>query len=100
MNKLYGKNIINQTTINLNGEYCDVYCLEDEEYFNIHIINCKYEDSELNTLRLQEPKEFKDATSDIFLTCQGIEFLLYDKFYGKKGKMHSFVCELVESVEL
>ncbi len=97
---LYDKKILAQTEVYLNGDFCEVYCLDGGEYFDIHILNDSFASDELNTLRLQEPKEIQEATSEIFLTCQGVEFLLWHRFYGKGGKMHSFNCELVESVEL
>lgn len=97
---LYNKKILAQTEVKLNGEICDVFCLDGGEYFDIHILHDSYASDELNTLQLQEPKDFEEATSKIFLTCQGVQFILWHIFYGKNGKMHSFNCELVESVEL
>lgn len=98
-NMLYGKEILNSVIVNLNGNYAEVYALKGDKYVSYHVLNDKYKDDELNTLRMEDEIDKAD-TSDEFLTCQGIEFLLWDQFYGKDGKMYSFTCELSESVEL
>lgn len=99
----YGKKILAEEYVNLNGIGATVYCLDDGKYYNIHIVNDSFADDELNTLRLQEPKEsvtLEQVTDPKYLTCQGLEFLLWHEYYGQGGQMHSFSCQCVESCEL
>lgn len=97
---LYNKKILAKTEVSLNGDYCEVYCLDGGDYYDIHVLHNSYQSNEMNTLRLQEPKEIQTATDEVFLTCQGIEFLLWHKFYGKDNKIHFFTCENNESDDL
>ena len=97
---MYNKKILAQTEVSLNGDFCEVYCLDGGDYFDIHILHNAYQDNEMNTLRLQEPKKITTATDEMFLTCQGIEFLLWHKFYGKNKQVHCFNCECYESSDL
>lgn len=99
MSKLYGKEILNSTRVELNGESVEVYALNDGEYISYHVLSDKFAKDELNTLQLEDETDKAD-TSDQFLTCQGIEFLLWDQFYGKDDKLYSFSCEVSESTEL
>lgn len=97
---LYDKKILAQTEVCLNGDSCEVYCLDGGEYFDIHVIHDCYQKNELNTLQLQEPKESCELPDEKFLICRGIEFLLWNKFYGENKKAHFFTCENHESIEL
>lgn len=96
---LYGKKILAKTYVSLNGDFCEVYCLDGVDYYDIHVLHSMFKEDELNTLYLQQPKEIKEATSEEFLTCRGIEFLLWNTFYGKNGKIYNFNCN-VESEDL
>lgn len=97
---LYGKEVLNTVNVELNGHYVEVYALKgDNNFIDYHILSSKYKQDELNTLRLEDEADKADI-SDQFLTCQGIEFLLWDQFYGEDGKMYTFNCECVESDEL
>lgn len=99
----YRKRVLSKISLTLNGVEATVFCLDDNEYYNIHVVNDSFQDDESNTLRLQEPKKsvsLEQVTDEKFLTCQGIEFLLWNQFYGKGGKMHSFSCACVESCEI
>lgn len=103
MSTLYNKNILAEEYVNLNRIGATVFCLDGGEYYDIHVVNDSYAKDELNTLRLQEPKEsvsLEQVTDEKFLTCQGLEFLLWHEYYGQGGKMHSFSCQCVESCEL
>lgn len=53
----YNKPILKTMSLFLFNYYYILYILDDNEYFNIHIVTDKYQDTELNTLYLQEPKE-------------------------------------------
>ena len=99
MRKLYNKEVLNSVNVELNGNFVEVYALKGDKYVSYHVLSAKYQQDELNTLRLEDESDKADI-SDIFLTCQGIEFLLWDQFYGKNGKMHSFTCEESESCDL
>lgn len=99
MSKLYGKEVINKVTIDLNGEYIEVFALDDGEWINYHVLSGKFKRDELNTLELQEPKEC-GKTDDIFLNCLGIQFLLWNQFYGFNNKNYTFNIEIVEETEL
>lgn len=87
----YGKKILAYKEVILNGEYCDVYCLDGGEYYDIHIIHDSFMDEEMNTLHLQEPKQlYKDIPDDVALMCWGVEFLLWYKFSNRNNKLYSF----------
>lgn len=99
----YGKTILARHEVNYNYKEIEVLVLDDKDYYNIHIIDDDYRDEELNTLRLQEPKDcvsLEEVTSPIFLECQGLEHLLWDKFYGYKEKVHSFNVEVCDTCEV
>lgn len=55
--KKYGKNIVASFETVLNGNDYQCLVLDDDNYWNIHVIDEKFKDDELNTLKLQEPKE-------------------------------------------
>ena len=101
--KKYNKEIIAEHDTYYNNKYVTVLVLDNKEYYNIHIIDDNFKDEELNTLKLQEPKEsvsIEQIKNPIFLECQALQHLLWDKFYGYNKQMHSFNVELVESIEL
>jgi hypothetical protein len=96
----YGKKILAYTEVELNYDICDVFCLDGGEYYDIHIVHDDFKDDDSNTLQLQEPKECCELPNKMFLTCRGIEFLLWNRFYGKDKKAHFFTCENHESIDL
>lgn len=103
MKTLYNKNILAEKNVTLNGIMVTVYCLDGGKYYDIHVVNECYKKEESKTLRLQEPKEsvtLEEVIDSKFLTCQGIEFLLWYEFFGQENKVHTFSCECVSSDEL
>ena len=101
--KKYNKEIIAEHNMYYNNNFITVLVLDDKDYYNIHVLDEKFKDEELNTLKLQEPKEcitLEQIKNPIYLECIGLEHALWDKFYGYGKKMHSFSVQLVESVEL
>ena len=67
------------------------------------MLDDSFKDEELNTLKLQEPKEcmtLDQIKSPVYLECIALEHLLWDKFYGFNNNMHSFSVQLVDSEEL
>ena len=98
----YNKKILAKHEVFYN-RFIEVLVLDDKDYYNIHIIDENYKDDELNTLKLQEPKEYvalDEITNPIKLECYALEHLLWDKFYGFKGKMYSFNVEIADVCEL
>lgn len=99
----YNKKILANKIVYYNNRYVEVLVLDDKDYYNIHIIDDVYKDDELNTLRLQEPKEdvtLEYVTNPIRLECHALEHLLWDKFYGTDNKMYSFNVEIADTCEL
>lgn len=79
----YNKKVLANKTINYNNDYYEILVLDDNEWYNIHILNEKYKDEEVNTLYLQEPKDcisLEEVTSPIYMECQGLQFALWDKY--------------------
>ena len=101
--KKYDKEILGETSVMLDAETVEVYCLDGGDYYDIHTVSDNFKDDELNTLHLQEPKEaisLKAVTDKAYLTCMGLEFLLWQKFYGYNDKLHTFSCECIAKDEL
>lgn len=101
--KKYNKEILAETSVTLDAETVEVYCLDGGDYYDIHTVSDNFKDEESNTLHLQEPKEavsLEAVTDKVYLTCMGLEFLLWQKFYGYKNKLHTFSCECVDKDEL
>lgn len=79
----YNKKVLADKTINYNNDYYEILVLDDKDYYNIHILNEKYKDEELNTLYLQEPKDcinIEKVTSPIYMEKLTLQFALWDKF--------------------
>jgi hypothetical protein len=80
----YGKKIIASYDKYLDNERFEVIVVDDNDYYNIHVISEKYRDDELNTMKLQEPK---DCIKDIkyFDNAKLISYLMdhfiWDRFY-------------------
>jgi hypothetical protein len=99
--KKYGKKIIAQRSIEVNGSNYTCYVLDDGgEYYDIHVVDHHYADDDSNTLKLQEPKDVaqKDIiTSKAFMLGQIMEHVLWHECYGENGKMYDFCVEYEES---
>lgn len=103
MYKKYNKTIIKQHYTHYNNNDYEVLVLDDTTTYNIHILNIKYQDNEMNTIYQQIPKDdiTREAITDaLFLECLGLQYALWDKFYGHNKQMHSFNIECVESYNL
>lgn len=99
----YNKKILANKIVYYNNRYVEVLVLDDKDYYNIHVLDDSYQDDEMNTLKLQEPKEYvtlEEVTNTIRLECQALEHLLWDKFYGKDNKMYSFNVSIADTCEL
>lgn len=83
----YNKKIIAQYEKYLDNENFKVLVLDDEGYFNVHVLSEKYKDYELNTLQLQEPKECIKNPKKYFNNAKLIEYLMnffiWDRFYDE-----------------
>ena len=99
---LYGKKILKQYEMNINSMDMELYILDDKDCYNIHILDDYYKQDEMNTLKLQEPKNCVtlDELDDIFCQSQLIEHYLWHKNYGYKDKNYSFSVTIVETYEL
>ena len=99
----YNKKILANKIVYYNNRYVEVLVLDDKDYYNIHVLDDAYQDDEMNTLKLQEPKDcvsLEEVTNPIRLECQALEHLLWDKFYGTNDKMYSFNVEIAEEYPL
>ena len=101
--KKYGKNVLAEHSTYYNNRTVDVLVLEDKDYYNIHVIDDKFQDDELNTLKLQEPKNndvLEKIKTPMYMECMALEHLLWDKFYGYNKQIHDFTVYLQDSVNL
>lgn len=100
---LYNKPILARECFYYESRYIEVCVLDAKDYYNIHVFDDKYKQDEMNTLKLQEPKEcatLDEITNPIKLECYALEHYLWDKYYGYKGKMYSFNVEIADTCEL
>lgn len=85
MKRKFNKKVIAQFEKRLDGENFEVFVLDDGEYYNVHVISERFKSDELNTLKLQEPKEY--VTLEYFSQAQLIAYLMehfiWDRFYGE-----------------
>jgi len=85
--KKYNKKVIASYEKTLDNETFQVYVLDDNNYYNIHVISERFKDDELNTLKLQEPKECIGNVSEYFDNSKMISYLLehfiWDRFYSE-----------------
>lgn len=88
----YGKKVLKFEDINIFNQDYIIYILDNEEYFDIHIVNDKYKDEEINTLWLEEPKECVtlEDFDKVYLYEEVVKFALWDKFYGYKDNYYTF----------
>ena len=101
--KKYDKTILAEHFTSYNDRYFTVLVLDDNDYYNIHVIDDKFRDDELNTLKLQEPKScvtLEEVTDPMQLEFHALEHALWDKFYGYKDQVYSFNVEVSDSYEL
>lgn len=102
MEMKYNKRILKQHTEKIFGEYYTLYVLDDGDYYNIHIVTNKYKDEELNTLRLQEPKQNVSFNEfdELYIAKSILEFALWSKFYGYDDKVYQFEIKSVIDFDL
>lgn len=102
MEMKYNKRILKQHTEKIFGEYYTLYVLDDGDYYNIHIVTNKYKDEELNTLRLQEPKQNVSFNEfdELYIVKSILEFALWSKFYGYDDKVYQFEIKSVIDFDL
>lgn len=98
MSKLYGLPVLKQHDVYYNSEVAHVFILTGYKYYNIHVLNDGYDDSEWSTLIFQIPIEGatkENVIDELFLEKIGLEFLLRDKFYGHNNKQYDFYIQAV-----
>ena len=92
--KKYGKKILAQRSIEVNGDEYTCFILDDGgDYYDVHIVDDHYQDDELNTLKLQEPKDVAKldvVTSKAFMLSQIMEHVLWHLCYGDNNKHYDF----------
>ena len=88
----YGKQVLKRLGVSLFNNYYELLVLDDKDYYNIHIIDDKFRDDELNTLKYQEGKEYVslDDFDDIRMTSDIVQHAMWDRFYGYKNKTYTF----------
>lgn len=99
----YGKKVLKSEDIDIFNQYYTIYILDGGDCFDIHIVNDKYKDEELNTLWLQEPKECitLENFDEVYLCAEVIKFALWDKFFGYKDNLYTFdVTNIKEPLEV
>lgn len=98
--KKYGKKILAQRSIEVNGDEYTCFILDDNNYYNVHVVDDHYQDSEMNTLKLQEPKDVAKldvVTSKAFMLSQIMEHVLWHLCYGDNDKHYDFNIDYEES---
>ena len=92
MGTKYGKQILKEIETNVFNHCYTLLVLDDNKYYNVHIIDDNFRDEELNTLKYQCSKENTslDFFDDIKMTNEIIQHALWDKFYGYKNKTYTF----------
>lgn len=88
----YNKRILKQHTENVFDKYYTLYILDDEDYYDIHIVTDELVDDEMNTLQFQEPKQDVSFNkfNELYITKLILEYALWFKFYGYENKVHQF----------
>ena len=88
----YNLNVIHSVSINIDNAFIVAYVLDNEQYWNIHILDDWYREDYLNTLKQQIPKDSIDINllDDVFLYKVICEHYLWHKTYGYKGKVYNF----------
>ena len=104
MTKIYDKEVINELEVNLFNRDYKIIVLDNSEQdtYDIHIITEHFDESELNTLHLQEPKDAvsADKFDKLYLTMIVTEFALWHKLYGYKNKVYSFSIKVDDTFEV
>ena len=92
MNTLYNKRVLIEYSENIFNDWYTVYVLDDDKYYNVHIVNDDFKNEELNTLQYQLEKECfnLDTFDKLSLTKDLLEFALWYKFYGYNRKSYIF----------
>lgn len=77
--------------ISINNENFELLITEEKYYYNFYILCDNYEKTPLNCLNRQIPKTIGQQCYDD-IECETIllEFYLWHKFYGFKGKINDF----------
>ena len=88
----YGKQILKELGVDVFNHYYRLLVLDDDKYYNVHIIDDKFRDDELNTLKYQDEKKYTslDEFDDIRMTNDVLQHALWDRFYGYKNKTYTF----------
>ena len=95
-NKLFNKDIIIEQTICIDGCYYTGYVLDGGDYFNIHVIDDYYRQDEMNTLKLQEPKECNVEIDKAYIIARILEHYLWHRLYNYKGRNYNPCIDLSE----
>lgn len=91
--KKYGKKILAERSIEVNGDKYTCFILDDGDYYNVHIVDSYFQDDEMNTLKLEEPKDsvsLEKVTSKAFMLSQIMEHVLWHLCYGVNFKHYDF----------
>ena len=91
--KKYGKKILSERSMEVNGDEYTCFVLDNNDYYDIHIVDDHYADDELNTLKLQEPKDsvsLEKVTSKAFMLSEIMEHVLWHICYGDNNKHYDF----------
>lgn len=102
-NTKYGKTILHQENINIDGIPVVGYVLDAGDYYNIHVWIDVYEDNELNTLYMQEPKDqvpLEDVCNKPFLLSKMMEMVLWHICYGYNHNMYNFDINISDACPL
>jgi hypothetical protein len=89
-----------QRSIEVDGDEYTCFVLDDNDYYNVHVVDDHYHDDELNTLKLQEPKDVAKldvVTSKAFMLSQIMEHVLWHLCYGDNDKHYDFNIDYEES---
>ena len=104
MSKIYNKEVIAELDVNVFRRDYKVIVLDNKKQntYDTHIITNHYQNDELNTLILQEPKDAVsvDRFNKLYLTMTITEFALWDEFYDYKSKSYTFSIKVIDEYDI
>lgn len=92
MQRKYNKKVLGHVSLEIDGREITCFYTKDKDYFNIHVLDPKYKDDEMNTLKLQEPIGYEP--SDNFLYGQLWEHVIWDKMYSINESLYTASVEI------
>lgn len=93
MKTKFGHKVIAHYEKALDGEEFVAVVTDNGDYYNIHVISERYKADEMNTLKLQEPKDCVgiEYFTKAKLASYIMEHFIWDRFYDEFGAAGIYV---------